>query len=195
MGSFFWSRVLPRIILERPSVLYFLQFYGWQTTSESWKVFFDAVVLFENSSQSSMYLGLTFNAQTNREHFFLVFFIREYGSFWHCESLVVTMIYVSRLLFVIDISSQMVYIVDSFTKREDFANNQRGFSGTCFARIMFRDYNKRNMKNYIYISTFASKELNIFTLYIFGFFGFKILKLCNDLFIILCIISQILYRL
>jgi len=99
-----------------------------------------------------MYLGLTCNAKTNGEHFFLAFFIRDCGSSRrHRESLVVTMIYVSRLLFVIDISSQMVCVGDGFAKRKDFANNQRGFRRTRFAKITFQDYNKRIMKSYIYI--------------------------------------------
>lgn len=99
-----------------------------------------------------MYFGLTCNSKTNGEHFFLPFFIRECGSFRHRESLVITMIYVSRLLFVIDISSQIVCIVDSFAKRKDFANNQRGFGETCFEKIThFIFYNKRIMRSDIYI--------------------------------------------
>lgn len=88
--------------------------------------------LFENSDQSSMCLGLTCNAKTNGGHFFpRVFHSRLLPA--SRQSLVVTMIYVSRLLFVIDISGQMVCAVDdSAHKRGDFTNNQRVYRENAF---------------------------------------------------------------
>lgn len=109
------------VIFGSLSALPFQQFYSWRTCEAPSKAFFDAVGLFENSDQSSMCLGLTRNAKTNGEHFFSrVFHLRMQQLTASRESLVITMIYVSRLLFVIDISSQMVCTVDGSANRRRF---------------------------------------------------------------------------
>lgn len=131
---------LPRVISGSLSALAFLQFYSWRETfSGPSKAFFEAVGLFENGDQSSMCLGLTRNAKTNGEHFFYALFIRECLA----PTSIVTEFSSNddlRIPFAFcnwHIEPDSVYC-RRFCKRGDFANNQRVYRETRFAKRKMR---------------------------------------------------------